>query len=486
MPAERFNKTYLENLPITGLRYDRCDAGCKGLMIRVSAGGEKVFYFRYQSGKGRAGRTQKVRIGVFPSVTVDQARRRAGELAAQLVMGGDPAAVIREQKAAQTLGTVFDEFERVHLAKLKPRTRQSYRYSFDKYMSPSLGRYKLHELTTAKIQAFHSGLRDTARTANMCVVVLSSLYSWAARQGYVEKGFNPAAGVERFPEKRKESFLTVEQVRTLLTAIDDMERTFLDRLATKTHRKPGAKVDSLTTQTANIFRLIILTGARRAEIESLKWSYVREDEGRAYLPESKTGFRIIPLSEAALSILRGIPRISEYVFPTDSPTTKLPYQSNLSHAWKALREYSGIDVDIDGAAWRIHDLRHAFASLAVNDGGNIAVIGKVLGHRNLSTTMRYSHVARSPVQDMANRNAELMGVRVRPQNDSKAGNVLTYRGYRGTVDFDAVAGCLSGGVEGTNITYVGRSVDEVKTAFHEAVDALCSAKTEISAEEKDT
>ncbi len=475
MAAERFNKTYLESLPITGGRYDRYDSVCKGLVVRVSAGGEKVFYFRYKAGKGRAGRMQKVRIGPFPSVTVEQARKRAGELTALMVMGGDPAADIREQKAAQTVAAVFDEFESVHLAIRKERTRQSYRYTFDKYMAPALGRYKLRELTTAKIQTFHSGMRGTARTANMCVVVLSSLYSWAARQGYVEKGFNPAAGVERYPERRKETFLTVEQVRTLLTAIDDMERTFLHRLATKTHRKPGKRVDSLTTQTANIFRLIILTGARRSEIESLKWAYIREDEGRAYLPESKTGFRIIALSDAALAILRGIPRTSEYVFPTDSPTTKLPYQTNLSHAWRALREYSGIDVDIDGAAWRIHDMRHAYASIAVNDGGNIAVIGKALGHKNLSTTLRYSHVARSPVADMANRNAELMGAGARV--DETPGNVLTYRGHRGTVEFDAVAGCLSGRVEGTEITYTGRSVDEVKTAFQEAVDAFMQKKT---------
>ncbi len=412
-------------------------------------------------------------------MTVEQARKRVSELLAQIVAGNDPAAAIREQKAAQTLGDAFDEFERVHLTKRKERTRQSYRYSFDKYIAPALGRYKLQELTTTRIQAFHSKLRDVPRTANMCVAVLSSLFTWAARQGYIEKGFNLAQEVERYPERRKETFLPLEQLRTLLDAIDAMERNYLLRIETKTHRKPGQKVDSLTTQTANIFRLIVLTGARRREIESLKWAYIREEEGRAYLPESKTGFRILPLPDTALDILRGIPRVSEYVFPTDDPEhTHLPFQSNLSHTWKALLEYSGIGPDIDGRSWRIHDLRHAFASLAVNEGENIAVVSKALGHTNLMTTQRYTHLQANPVRDMANRTAGLLSAGIRKKADAdNDGNGLFYCGYRATVAFDAAAGCLTGQIEGAGLTFTGRSVDEVQKAFHEIVETLRERNT---------
>lgn len=465
MVKANFTKTFIALLAIEDKFSDFYDAGCKGLTLRMSPKGLKTFYFRYTAGKGRGARTQRVKIGSFPSVSLELARQRANELATLVAQGRDPAASIREVKARQTLNTIFAEFEEEHLSKRKAGTQQRYHFGFHKNIAPTFGRCTLQELTTARIQALHTKFRKTPRAANMAVAILSSLFSWAARRGYCERGLNPCSSVERYPERRKQTFLSVTQVKTLMAAIDAMER---NGLARHTEGGKGQK-DILTEQTANLFRLLILTGARRGEIQSLKWAYIREAERCAYLPDSKTGFRVLPLPEPALAILRRIPRHCEYVFPAGRGETKQPYQVGVQSAWKELLAFSGIGVDkVDGRCWRIHDLRHAFASAALNSGEDIAIVSKTLGHADLRTTMRYAHVAQKSMTDAASRTAQLL-TNGRNTGDG-AGNRLSYRGFSAPVEFDAGQMCLTARIEGTPLILSGQSVEELRGAFKQWVD----------------
>lgn len=144
---------------------------------------------------------------------------------------------------------------------------------------------------------------------------------------------------------------------------------------------------------AAAIRLLLLTGARLDEILSLKWAYLDLDSNLANLPDSKTGFKVLHLPLPAVEILRALPKFdTEYVFPSDSQSGHL---SSIRKPWATVCAHAGL------SGWRIHDMRHAFASAAVNSGASLPMIGALLGHKNSSTTARYAHVAVNPAHKIA-------------------------------------------------------------------------------------
>lgn len=145
------------------------------------------------------------------------------------------------------------------------------------------------------------------------------------------------------------------------------------------------------------FRLLILTGCRLGEIQTLKWEYVTPRHME--LPDSKTGARRIPLPQAARDVLDALPRLpgNPYVI---AGTVEGQHATDLQYPWRRIRARAGLD-DV-----RIHDLRHTYASVAVSSGMPIQMVGRLLGHSQLQTTMRYAHLADDPVLDAAAQNAD--------------------------------------------------------------------------------
>lgn len=145
-----------------------------------------------------------------------------------------------------------------------------------------------------------------------------------------------------------------------------------------------------------MIRLLILTGARRGEIEGLKWSEVDFQYGMLRKATSKTGAKIIPLARAAIHILEEQRRWASdnqlWVFPAQKGDGHF---DGLSKEWRRIRHAAGIgDV-------RIHDLRHTFASFGASGGIGLPLIGGILGHRQASTTQRYAHLADTPLRRAA-------------------------------------------------------------------------------------
>jgi integrase len=136
----------------------------------------------------------------------------------------------------------------------------------------------------------------------------------------------------------------------------------------------------------------MFTGARLSEILSLKWEYIDFEQGLARLPDSKTGFKVLQLPVPALAVLDSLPEMSEFVLPGDSASG---HMINLKDPWRYLLEFAGL------SGWRIHDLRHAFASMMVNSGASLPIIGKILGHTQASTTQRYAHLEQNPARKAA-------------------------------------------------------------------------------------
>jgi integrase len=154
--------------------------------------------------------------------------------------------------------------------------------------------------------------------------------------------------------------------------------------------------------------MLTLTGARSSEITGLKWSQVDFDQGFLRLDKSKTGKSIRPLSGVALQFLRDWPRVHRtWVFPSATGTSAF---QGIQKDWRAIRQEAGIE-DV-----RIHDLRHSFASFGIAAGLSLPVIGELLGHKDVSTTQRYAHLAndsaRRAANDVADMVANAMGMEV--------------------------------------------------------------------------
>lgn len=140
--------------------------------------------------------------------------------------------------------------------------------------------------------------------------------------------------------------------------------------------------------------MLVSTGARLSEMLTLRWAYVDASRRVLRLPDSKTGAKTIYLNPQALAVLEALPRIDghPFVFPGHVSGRHLV---NIQKPWRALRAEAGLD-DV-----RIHDLRHSFASISVEVGGTLPVIGALLGHSQAQTTARYAHVGPSPAQRVA-------------------------------------------------------------------------------------
>ena len=148
----------------------------------------------------------------------------------------------------------------------------------------------------------------------------------------------------------------------------------------------------------NAFRLLIFTGCRLSEIQTLKWDYIDWHMRTLRLPDSKTGAKVIPVSQHVIDLLLQIrnhhepPDDNEYVIYGTLLNAQL---NDLQAPWRRIRKVAGLE-DV-----RIHDLRHSFASFAVSSGHSLPMIGKLLGHTQVQTTARYAHLMTDPMQKAA-------------------------------------------------------------------------------------
>jgi len=171
-------------------------------------------------------------------------------------------------------------------------------------------------------------------------------------------------GIKRYRRQGRERFLTAAEFRQLGAM-----------LARHEIRRP---------QVVAIIRLLLLTGCRKGEIITLKWRYYRE--GNLFLPDSKVGPRTVWLSSAAREVLDSVPRSPVWVFPSPQTDGCLTV-ATLDRAWQRMR------AEADLRDVRLHDLRHSYASLALAQGETVLTIGRLLGHRDPATTLKYTHMS---------------------------------------------------------------------------------------------
>ena len=229
-------------------------------------------------------------------------------------------------------------------------------------------------ITRRDIQQWFASLHATPVAADRSAPVLSVILKQAEVYGYRPEGSNPCTGIKRYRRRGRERFLTADEMHRLSRVLDR-------------HRESHPLETSIT-------RLLLLTGCRKSEILTLRWSEYRER--KLHLSDSKTGPRTVWLSSDACRILDGLSRTCPWVFPSPHRNCHLS-AGTLDGFWRNVRAEAGIN-DV-----RPHDLRHNFASWAVMRGVPLPTVARLLGHRQVSMTPRYAHVADRDVEAAAER-----------------------------------------------------------------------------------
>jgi integrase len=239
---------------------------------------------------------------------------------------------------------------------------------------------------------FHRGLAAKPYAANRALALLSKAFNLAELWGWREDGSNPCRHIRKYAETKRKRFLSPKELAALGEALARAEADGALTLPPSAER--AEKRVPIAPAAIAAIRLLILTGARKDEIQSLRWDWVDMEGGRLNLPDSKTGEKAVPLGAAALAVLSVIPRVegNPHVIVGGKPGAALV---NLKDPWGAIREVAGLE-DV-----RIHDLRHSFASVGAAGGLSLPIIGAILGHTQASTTQRYAHLSDDPLRAAA-------------------------------------------------------------------------------------
>lgn len=383
----KLSKRTIDALPKVEKNTFYWDDELKNFALRLSPTGRKTFLVQYRL----KGRTRRVKIGLYGTLTVDEARAQARRLLGEVAHGLDPADDIATDRKAPTVAEVCDRFMREHATiRCKASTSTEYRRQIEREIKPRFGSRRITDVTRPDMAKLQYDMRERPFQGNRLLGLLSKMFNLCELWGLRPDGSNPCRLVPKYRETPRERFLSPDEIATVGKVLDEVQAD-----------------GSETKAACDAIRLLILTGCRHSEIQTLKWEYVKPPY--FMLPDSKTGARRIPFSQEVQAVLDTIERVpgNPYVL---IGYKEGQYLADLRHPWGRIREKAGI------GPVRIHDLRHTYASNALANGVPLDVVGKLLGHTQYQTTMRYAHLADGHLHDAAAHVAKGIGAALTKAN----------------------------------------------------------------------
>jgi integrase len=307
-------------MPDAGRPYIAWDDVLKGFGVRVWPSGRKSYLINYRNA---ARRQRQMVLGDHGKLTPDGARRQA---MAYLAEAGrvDPLDLRQKARTGETLSDLAKRYLAEHANKKKPSSAALDQRLLELHLLPALGRRRVAELTRADVARFHHSLRATPTTANRAVELLRAMLNLAEQWGLRPDGSNPCRHIKRYAEKKRERFLSADELGRLGDALAEAERT-------------GSQLPG----TILAVRLLAFSGMRRTEVLTLKWEYVNFERACIHLPDSKTGRKTVPLGAPALDLLAHAPRTegNPYVCTGDRPGAPLV---GIDKAWARLCRSAGL------------------------------------------------------------------------------------------------------------------------------------------------
>lgn len=365
------------------------DTEVTGFSLKVTPSNSKIFFFQYRIG-GRAGITRKIKIGKFPAVKPDEARKVAMQYAAEVARKLDPQerlkkeTNIRLKSHENAFGKLFETYSTKQLS--QNRSGAEAKRLIEREFFPTLKNTAINSVDRADISKIINRIyvRDAPYAANRTLSFVKTFFRWAVGEGYLQG--DPTSGMQKpfKGESARERVLSADEIKVLWKQFEELKYPFDSAL-----------------------KLLLLTGQRRDEVGSVRWQDLDLSKGLWLLPRDFTKNKLphqVPLQGMALDIIKDIPKQafkdeatnrtkpSEYVFTT---TGKTPISG-----WSKIKdriEEASIDnktkVKDKIKDWRIHDLRRTVSSNLGDLGYHDGDIGMLLNHQSRGVTAVYNRSA---------------------------------------------------------------------------------------------
>lgn len=395
--------------PKSGMAVIR-DGRMRGLGVRILPSGTRSFVLDYSV----AGRRRIFTIGTFPAWGITAARAKAGELQNRIRHEGfDPAQELQDAREAPDIADLAERFRTDHLPKLRLSTRGDYERMLKNDILPAFGNRKVASIQFEDVAKLHREItgRGSPMAANFVVALTSKLFSYAVQLRMIDR--NPAKGVERNPARPRSRYLSPEEIGRLTKALAEYH----------------------DQDWADLFRLLLLTGARQGETRSATWDQFNLNDTQWVKPSHATKQKRdhhLPLAAPARALLgkrrfkadamlkaidadiaTAAPadrlalqewrrRVETFVFPARGGKSghvmepKKPWDAICKEAGiinhQKITDAKGQTKTVERTGARIHDLRHTAASVLASSGASLPLIGSLLGHSQAATTARYAHL----------------------------------------------------------------------------------------------
>lgn len=385
-------------LPPKGKLHYYKDLRESGLELIATSGGAKTFYlYRKINGK-----PERVKLGKFPDMSVENARKAAQRFKGMIAEGLNPSEEKRRVRDEYTFKELFNEYMERY-SKVHKKSWQYDEREINKHLSHWFKR-KISTITQDEVSRLHAkiGKDSGLYQANRILERIRSIFNKAIEWGW--RGINPANGIKKFKERSRDRFLTAEEMPHFFNALEQEEN--------ETAR--------------DFFKVLLLTGVRKSNALMMRWEDISFKEKTWRIPETKNGDPLtIPLNDNIIFLLSERKKKSfkeplkksfkeneiisfkspfketsnPWVFPGDG---KAGHLNDPKKAWNRLLKRADLK-DL-----RMHDLRRTFGSWQAALGANGYIIGKSLGHKSQQATAIYARLNLDPVRESTDRAIEAM------------------------------------------------------------------------------
>ena len=372
MIAEKLSKTVVERIKAADQDVVVWDNTLPGFGVRVKPSGVRSYIIQYRNRNTSTSR--RLTIGQHgPLLTLDQAKKQARAMLADAMRGEDPVEIRKTARRAPSITDLaVDYMERHAVPKKRPKSVRDDRAMLDNIILPKLGAKKVDAIGRRDVEAIQVGMKDRPYQANRVLSLLSKMFNLAIEWKW--RPDNPAKGIERYQEQKRERWLSDEELRHLCAVLDEHPNT----------------------RAANAVRLQLLTGARLGEVLTSRKEDFDLHRGIWTKPSHQTKQKRtehLPLSAQALILVTLIIETSDagspFLFPGNKPGQPL---HEIKKFWSVVLREAGI------VNYRRHDNRHTYASHLVSSGLSLEIVGRLLGHTTATTTKRYAHLADDPLR----------------------------------------------------------------------------------------
>jgi integrase len=333
-------------------RREIADGYLPGLYLIVHPTGAKSWAIRYR----HHGQTRKFTLGGYPLLDLKAARESGAKALRAVAEGRDPGQERAQARASQpdSIESVVEQFLDRHVRRLnRPKTIRETERALRQHVLPRWRSRSIDSITRRDVLDVLDRVVDSGAPvmANRVLSAVRKLFNWALSRDII--AISPVAGVKPPSiEKSRDRILNDDELRLVWLAADKIGFPF-----------------------GPLVQLLALSGQRRDEVGQMRWSELDLEERLWTLPRERVKTNQpheVPLSAAAINVLKSVPHIGDFVLSTNGTTAASGFS-------KAKRRIDSL-LPADVPAWRLHDLRRTVASGMAQLGINLPVIEKVLNH----------------------------------------------------------------------------------------------------------